>query len=161
MGNDFFNHVSLASQVVLVIKNLPANAGDARDLGLIPGSGRYPGTENGNSLHYSRWNNPMERGDWRATVYGAAKHTPGRIYIFTEAFWNIMAKFKGTVQMPKLSCLYVTGEKSPVLSTSQGATGKVQGNDSSPSHQINCSNDKNQAPLLCESCAKIHSSSIF
>ena len=71
---------------MLVIKNLPANAGDARDLGLIPGSGRYPGTENGSSLHYSRWNNPMERGDWRATVHGAAKHTPGSIYIFTEAF---------------------------------------------------------------------------
>ena len=73
-----------------------------------------------------------------------------------------MAKFKGTVQMPKLSHLYVIEAKLPVLSMSKGATGKVQGNDSSsPSHQINCGNDKNQAPLLCESCAKIHSSSIY
>ena len=73
-----------------------------------------------------------------------------------------MAKFKGTVQMPKLSHLYVIEEKLPVLSMSKGATGKVQGNDSfSPSHQINCGNNKNQAPLLCKSCAKIHSSSIF
>ena len=59
-----------------VVKNLPANAGDARDSGLIPGSGRYLGIGNGNTLHYCHWNNPMERGDWRATVHGATKHTP-------------------------------------------------------------------------------------
>ena len=59
--------------MVLVVKNLPANAGDARDSGLIPGSGRYLGIGNGNTLHYCHWNNPMERGDWRATVRGVAK----------------------------------------------------------------------------------------
>ena len=41
------------SQVVLVVKNLPANVGDSGDVGLIPGSGRYPGGRNGNSLQYS------------------------------------------------------------------------------------------------------------
>ena len=42
-----------ASQVVLVVKNLPANARDVRDMDLIPGSGRSPGGEYGNPLHYS------------------------------------------------------------------------------------------------------------
>ena len=41
------------SQVALVVKNLPANAGDIRDKGLIPGSGRYPGGGHGNSFQYS------------------------------------------------------------------------------------------------------------
>ena len=49
--------VSRASQVVLVVKNSPANAGDARDAGSIPGSGRSPGEGNGNPLQYS-WTIP-------------------------------------------------------------------------------------------------------
>ena len=53
-----------------MVKNLPANA---RDLGLIPGSGRSPGEENGNPLQYSCLGNPMERGAWQVTVYGVAK----------------------------------------------------------------------------------------
>ena len=50
----------MASQVVLVVKNLPANAGDIRDVGLIPGLGRSPGEGNGNPLQYSCLENPME-----------------------------------------------------------------------------------------------------
>ena len=46
------------SQVVLVVKNLPANAGDIRDTGLIPGSGRSPGGGQGNPLQYSCLKNP-------------------------------------------------------------------------------------------------------
>ena len=61
-----------ASQVALVVKNLPANAGDLRDVGLIPGSGRCPGG-NGNPLQYSCLENPMDRGAWQATVHRAAK----------------------------------------------------------------------------------------
>ena len=59
-----------ASQVALVVKNLPANAGDIRDVGSIPGSGRSPGGEHGNSLQYSCLENPMERGAWQAIVHG-------------------------------------------------------------------------------------------
>ena len=59
-----------ASQVVLVVKNPPANAGDKRDSGLIPGLGRSPGGGHGNSLQYSCLENPMDRGAWRATVHG-------------------------------------------------------------------------------------------
>ena len=53
--------ISQASQVVLVAKNPPANAGDVRDMGLIPGWGRFPGEGNGYSLQYSCLENPMDR----------------------------------------------------------------------------------------------------
>ena len=56
----------------LVVKNLPANA---RDTGLIPGSGRSPREGNGNLLQYSCLGNPMERGAWRAAVHGVAKES--------------------------------------------------------------------------------------
>ena len=56
------------SHVVLVVKNPPANAGDTRDVGLIPESGRFPGGGNGNLLQYSCLENSMARGAWRATV---------------------------------------------------------------------------------------------
>ena len=62
-----------ASQVALVVKNLPANAGDIRDTGLIPGSGRCPGGGHSNPLQYSCLENSTDRGAWRATVHGVAK----------------------------------------------------------------------------------------
>ena len=52
-----------ASQVVPVVKNLSANAGDKRDMGSIPGSGRFPRGGHGNPLQYSCLENPMGRGD--------------------------------------------------------------------------------------------------
>ena len=52
-----------------VVKNPPANAGDVRDLGSIPGSGRSPGGGHGNPLQYSCLENPMDRGAWQATVH--------------------------------------------------------------------------------------------
>ena len=51
-----------------VVKNLPASAGDARDLGSIPGSGRSPGVRNGSPLQYSWQETSLDRGYWRATV---------------------------------------------------------------------------------------------
>ena len=62
-----------SSQVVLAVKNLPANAGDVRDQGSIPGLGRSPGEGNDNSLQYSCQEKPMDRGAWWATVCGVAK----------------------------------------------------------------------------------------
>ena len=64
---------SQASQVVLMVKNPPANAGDGRDTGSIPGSGRSPGGRHGNPLQYSCLENPMDRGTWKATVHRVAK----------------------------------------------------------------------------------------
>ena len=54
-------------------KNPPANAGDARDVGSVPGSGRFPGVGNGNLLQYSCLGNPVDRGAWRATVHEVPK----------------------------------------------------------------------------------------
>ena len=54
---------------VLVVKNLPASAGDARDVGLIPELGRSPGVGNGNPLQYSCLENLMDGGAWQATVH--------------------------------------------------------------------------------------------
>ena len=51
--------------MVLVVKNPPANAGDVRDTGSIPGLGRSPGEGNGNLLQYSCLENSMDRGAWR------------------------------------------------------------------------------------------------
>ena len=62
----------MASQVVLVVKNLPANAEDARDMGLTPGSGRSPEGGHGNALQYSCLENPMDREAWWATVHRVA-----------------------------------------------------------------------------------------
>ena len=62
-----------ASQVMLVVKNLPANAGDVRYAGLIPGLGRTPGAGHGNTLQYSCLENPMDRGTWQAAATAAAK----------------------------------------------------------------------------------------
>ena len=57
-----------------VVKNPPANAGDAGDAGLVSGSGRSPGGANGNLLCYSCRENSMDRGDWQAQVHGVAKN---------------------------------------------------------------------------------------
>ena len=61
------------SQVVPAVKNLPANAGDIRDAGSSPGSGRSPEGGHGNPLWYSCLENSMDRGAWWATVHGIAK----------------------------------------------------------------------------------------
>ena len=62
-----------ASQVLLAVKNLPANAGDVRDLGSIPLLGRSPGEENGNPHQYSCWENPIDRGAWWVMVHRVSK----------------------------------------------------------------------------------------
>ena len=58
-----------------MVKNLPANAGDAGDMGLIPGSGRSPGEENDNPLQYACLGNPMDRGSWQSAVCGVTKES--------------------------------------------------------------------------------------
>ena len=57
----------------MVVKNPPANAGDTRDEGPIPGLGKSPGGTYGNPLQYSCLKNPMNMGAWQATVHGVAK----------------------------------------------------------------------------------------
>ena len=74
-NTDFLSHQynhSLAVPAMVVIINRES-AWNARDLGLIPGSGRSPGEGNGNSLQYSCLENPMDREAWRATAHGVTK----------------------------------------------------------------------------------------
>ena len=56
-----------------MVKNLPANAGDVRDMGSIPGSGRSPGGEDGNPLQYSCLENAMDKRAGQATVHTVTK----------------------------------------------------------------------------------------
>ena len=71
LQNDF----SVTEEDFPVVKNPLANAGDIRDADLIPGSGRSTGGGNGNSLQYSCLENPMDRGNWWATVHGVLGHS--------------------------------------------------------------------------------------
>ena len=63
--------------MVLAVKNLPANAGDVRDVGSIPGLGRCPGRGHGNPIQNSSLENPKDRGAWRAIVSGLTKTQKG------------------------------------------------------------------------------------
>ena len=65
--------MAMASQVGLVVKNLPATAGDLRDIGLILRLERSPGGGHGNSLQYPCLENPLDRGAWQFTVHRIAK----------------------------------------------------------------------------------------
>ena len=73
MCQSWENKHSGASQVALVVKNPPANAGDVRDKGLIPGLGRSPRAGHGNPLQYSCLENPMDRRARQTTVHGVTK----------------------------------------------------------------------------------------
>ena len=77
-----------ASQVALVVKNQPANAGDMRDAGLISGLGRSPGEEHGNPLQYSCLENPKDRRAWWAMVRRVAESRTQlkRLSTHTEGF---------------------------------------------------------------------------
>ena len=68
-----YNIVDMGFSGVIVVKNLPANARDIRDMRSIPGSGISPGGGHGTPLQYSCWENPMVRGAWWATVHVVIK----------------------------------------------------------------------------------------
>ena len=72
-GDSLSKRISRASQVALVVKKPPANAGEVGDTGSIPGWGRSPGGGHGNPLQYSCLENPMDRGAWLGTVHRVAK----------------------------------------------------------------------------------------
>ena len=82
-----------------MVKNLPANAGDA---GSIPGSGRSHGEGNGNPLQYSCLENPINRGAWWATVHGVTKDL------------DMNERLETTQQ--QISCLEIVGEGFMTLS---------------------------------------------
>ena len=79
-----------------MIRNMPANAGDAKDKGSIPGSGRSHGGGRGNPLQYSCLENPMDRGAWWATVHGVAgsrTRLSNFTYLLTYTYAILVATF--------------------------------------------------------------------
>ena len=85
-----------ASQVALVIKNLPANAEDLRDAGSIPGSGRSARGGHGNPLQYSSLENPTDRGAWQVMFHRIARSR-------TLLKWlNMHVCMNETIKVPKM-----------------------------------------------------------
>ena len=92
------------------VKNSPANAGNARKAGAIPGLGRSPGEGNGNPLQYSCLENPMDEGAWWATVHRVTKsQTRLSDLTFTFILWH------SALFMVQLSQLYMTLGKTIAL----------------------------------------------
>ena len=84
------------SLVAQTAKNMPVSARGVRDLSSIPGSGRFPGEGNGNPLHYSCLENPMDGGVWWAAVHGVAKsQTRLSNFTFTFHFGESEKEFHG------------------------------------------------------------------
>ena len=82
-------------QEVLVVINPPANAGDTRDVGSPPGSGRYLGVDNGNPLQYSCLENAMDRGTWQAMVHRVTKSRTQlkRLGMHDEIYASVLTHF--------------------------------------------------------------------
>ena len=74
----------MASQVELVVKNSPANAGNIRNVGLISESGRSPEEGHDNSIQYSCLGNPMDRGAWQVIVHRVTKSQTQLKRLFTH-----------------------------------------------------------------------------
>ena len=74
-------------------KNLPANAGDAGDMGSIPVSGRSPGGGNHNPLQYSSLGNPTDRGAWQAAVHGVARSWTWQITFEEEGGGEVLSNW--------------------------------------------------------------------
>ena len=89
-----------------VVKNPPANAGDARDMGSISESGRFPGGGSDNPLHYSCLENSMDRGGWQATVHGITKESDMTLLLSTHTHHWKLSRWGGE----QCECCYKTGK---------------------------------------------------
>ena len=81
-----------------MVKNLPANAGDVKDVGWIPGLERSPRGECGKPLQYACLENPMDRGAWQATVHGVAQSWAQLKHLSLDAW---ILKREGSVSQPE------------------------------------------------------------
>ena len=151
-----------------MVKKLPANAGDTRDSGLVSGSGRSPGIENGNPLQYSRRGNPMDQVAWQATVQGLAK---SQTQLVTKpqqpAFWDL-AKYVTCSDFRQRSLTFVLRGRASGITTGrwppQGFSGsRGLGSLSfylslahfrSPSHQL-WMNQQGQAQRTLPPCSEV------
>ena len=85
-------HGYWASQLVLVVKSLPAKAGDMRDTGLVAGLGRFPGGGNSNPLQYSCLENPMNRGARKVAVHMVTKSQTRLKQVSMHGYWKLEFK---------------------------------------------------------------------
>ena len=91
-----------SSQLALVVKNLPASAGDVKDVNSIPGSGKSPGGWYGSPLQYSCLEDSMDGGAWQATVHGVTKSR-------TQLKWLNMHEHLNKIKMLNLIlCTFTT-----------------------------------------------------
>ena len=100
--------IYMAFQVVLVVKNLLASAGDMKVAGSIPVSERSPGGGRGNPLQYSCLKNAMDRGAWQATVHGVAKSWTWLTNTFTFMVYrwrNVHIFLKVSIWFPQVRCI--------------------------------------------------------
>ena len=102
ISNYYYDYYDLeTSQMALVVKNPPANAGDIRDTGSIPRLGRFPGEGIGNPLHYFCLENSTGRWAWWVTVHGAAKSRTRlndselRLLLLFSRPFNMLRRFPG------------------------------------------------------------------
>ena len=103
--NSVFFFASLLAQLV---KSPPANAGDARETGSTPGSGKSPREGNGNPLQYSCLENPTDRGAWRSTVHGVTKsQTQLSMHAHTVyLYWFSICRFAHCLLLQKVNSLW-------------------------------------------------------
>ena len=103
------SYFTWASQLVLVVKKPPANAGDTRDAGLIPGSGRSPGEGNGNPLQYSCLENLMDREVRRATVHRVTRRWIRLKQLSTHALNSVLTLLRACALLKDDSfvCLFI------------------------------------------------------
>ena len=108
-----------------VVKNLPANAGNARDTGSIPGLGSSPGEGNGNPLQYSCLGNPMDRGAWWATIRGVTKSQTRLSTHLVHLYLNKAAIFFKKKRTTVYSLFLILGI-SGMLNTCRGPLGFME-----------------------------------
>ena len=92
-------------KVAVVVKNPSASAGDARDMGSIPGSGSSPGVRSGNPLQYPCLENPLDRGAWWFTVHGVTKSLT-RLSDFTLLLLPFKKLFSGCFMVASVTFFF-------------------------------------------------------
>ena len=102
--------------MALLVKNLPGNAGDIRDMGSTPGSGRSPGEGHGSPLQYSCLENLRDKGAWQATVHGVI--TVARMQHSQELLYSTV------ICDPETHVQFLTNVVSSELSQSDAAKAK-------------------------------------
>ena len=88
-----------ASQLAPAVKTLPANAGDARDSGLVLGSGRSPGEGHGHPLQYSCLENPMDSGAWWITVHRVAESDTSEVTTHSQNIHKTFGTFRNVLDI--------------------------------------------------------------